>query len=68
MMEFSEAMVSVNPYEVRQELTDTMNDKAYVFRNETDLIEGLKTIRELKKKLGNMLMIKLRNTIQTFQT
>ena len=23
----------VNPYEIRQELTDTLNDKAYVFRN-----------------------------------
>lgn len=39
-----------NPYEIRQKLTDTMNDKAYVFRNETNLIEGLKTIRQLKKE------------------
>ena len=31
-----------NPYEIRQQLTDTMNEKAYVFRNEKDLIEGLK--------------------------
>lgn len=38
----------VNPYEVRQELTDTMNDKAYVFRNEADLVEGLKKVRQLK--------------------
>lgn len=37
-----------NPYEIRQELTDTMNDKAYVFRNESDLIAGLKKIRQLK--------------------
>ncbi len=39
-----------NPYEIRQKLTDTMNDKAYVFRNETNLIEGLKAIRQLKKE------------------
>jgi succinate dehydrogenase / fumarate reductase flavoprotein subunit len=37
-----------NPYEIRQELTDTMNNKAYVYRNETDLVAGLKRIRELK--------------------
>jgi len=37
-----------NPYEIRQQLTDTMNDKAYVYRNETDLVAGLKKIRELK--------------------
>lgn len=40
----------VNPYEIRQELTDTMNEKAYVYRNETDLVAGLKKIRELKTK------------------
>lgn len=39
-----------NPYEIRQELTDTMNDKAYVYRTEEDLIDGLKKIRELKAK------------------
>jgi len=37
-----------NPYEIRQQLTDTMNEKAYVYRNETDLVAGLKKIRELK--------------------
>ncbi|RMW37840.1 MAG: succinate dehydrogenase/fumarate reductase flavoprotein subunit [Nitrosopumilus sp.] len=37
-----------NPYEIRQELTDVMNEKAYVYRNETDLVAGLKRIRELK--------------------
>jgi succinate dehydrogenase / fumarate reductase flavoprotein subunit len=40
----------VNPYEIRQELTDTMNEKAYVFRNEENLIAGLKKIRQLKKE------------------
>ena len=40
----------VNPYEIRQELTDTLNDKAYVYRNESGLIEGLKKIRDLKNK------------------
>ena len=38
----------VNPYEVRKELTDTMDDKAYVFRTEETLLSGLKRIRELK--------------------
>ena len=37
-----------NPYEIKQELTDTLNDKAYVYRNQTELVEGLKKIRELK--------------------
>ena len=41
---------NANPYEIRQELTDTMNEKAYVYRNETDLVAGLKKIRELKKQ------------------
>ena len=40
----------VNPYEIRQQLTDTMNEKAYVYKNETNLVEGLKKIRELKKQ------------------
>ncbi len=39
---------NANPYEIRQALTDTMNEKAYVYRNEKDLVEGLKKIRELK--------------------
>ncbi|HEY8522853.1 MAG TPA: succinate dehydrogenase/fumarate reductase flavoprotein subunit, partial [Nitrososphaeraceae archaeon] len=38
----------VNPYEVRKKLTDTMDEKAYVFRTEENLISGLKKIRELK--------------------
>ena len=39
-----------NPYEIRQQLTDTMNEKAYVYRNETDLVAGLKKIRDLKQQ------------------
>ncbi len=39
-----------NPYEIRQAVTDTMNEKAYVYRNENDLVEGLKTIRNLKEQ------------------
>jgi succinate dehydrogenase / fumarate reductase, flavoprotein subunit len=38
----------VNPYEIRKELTDTMDTKAYVFRKEQDLAEGLKKVKELK--------------------
>ena len=39
-----------NPYEIRQALTDTMNEKAYVYRNETDLVEGLKRVRQLRTR------------------
>lgn len=39
---------SVNPYEVRKTMTDTMDEKAYVFRNEQGLAEALKKVRELK--------------------
>jgi succinate dehydrogenase / fumarate reductase flavoprotein subunit len=38
----------VNPYEIGRELTDTMDAKAYVFRKEEDLIEGLKKVKELR--------------------
>jgi succinate dehydrogenase / fumarate reductase flavoprotein subunit len=38
----------VNPYEVRKQLTDVMDAKAYVFRNEQALGEALKKARELK--------------------
>jgi succinate dehydrogenase / fumarate reductase flavoprotein subunit len=37
-----------NPYEVRQALTDMMNDRAYVYRSERDLTEGLRTLRFLR--------------------
>lgn len=40
----------VSPYEVKQELSDMMNEKAYVFRNEKDLVAGLTKLRELKEK------------------
>ena len=39
-----------NPYEVRQELTEIMNDKAYVYRTESDLVEGLKKLREIRAR------------------
>lgn len=38
----------VNPYEIRKDLTDTMDEKAYVYRNEIDLIAGLKKVRHLQ--------------------
>lgn len=41
---------NANPYEIRQDLTDTMNDKAYVYRDENSLIEGLKKIRSLREQ------------------
>ena len=37
-----------NPYEIRQALTDVMNEKAYVFRNGTDLADGLRRVRQLR--------------------
>ena len=40
----------INPYEIKKELTDTMDDKAYVFRNEQELIAGLKKVRRLKEQ------------------
>ncbi len=40
----------VNPYEIKQELTDTLNEKAYVYRDEASLVEGLKKIRALKEQ------------------
>lgn len=39
---------SVNPYEIKEELTNIMNEKAYVYRNEKDLTEGLQKIRQLR--------------------
>jgi succinate dehydrogenase / fumarate reductase flavoprotein subunit len=42
---------SVNPYEVRKQMTDTMDDKAYVFRNEQGLSDALKKVRELKASM-----------------
>lgn len=39
-----------NPYEIRQEIAETMNDKAYVYRNEEGLVDGLKKIRSLHKQ------------------
>ncbi len=41
----------VNPYEVRKQLTDVMDDKAYVFRNEQALADALKKTRELKASM-----------------
>ena len=41
---------NANPYEIRQRLTDIMNEKAYVYRNETDLVSGLQQIRQLKQQ------------------
>ena len=40
----------VNPYEVKQEVAETLNAKAYVYRNHNDLADGLKKIRDLKQK------------------
>ena len=39
-----------NPYEIRQQLTDTMNEKAYVYRDGETLAEGLRRVRNLQKQ------------------
>jgi len=39
---------SANPYEIRQDLTDIMDEKAHVYRNEKNLVEGLKKLRQLR--------------------
>ena len=39
---------NVNPYEIRKELTDTMDDKAYVFRSDQGLTQALKKLKELQ--------------------
>lgn len=39
-----------NPYEVRQTLTDLMNDHAYVYRDEEGLAQGLRKLRELREQ------------------
>ncbi|HJU79892.1 MAG TPA: succinate dehydrogenase/fumarate reductase flavoprotein subunit [Nitrososphaeraceae archaeon] len=38
----------VNPYDIRKEFTDMMDVKAYIFRDENKLLEGLKKVRELR--------------------
>lgn len=40
----------VNPYELRDELTRTMEDTAYIFRTGDKMAEGIKKIKELKAK------------------
>jgi len=39
----------VNPYQLRRDLTDVMDAKAYVFRHEEALEEGLRKVAELKQ-------------------
>ena len=48
----------LNPYEVRKELTDTMEAKAHIFRTEQDLIDGLKQVRDIKESSWKRVMIK----------
>ena len=51
----------VNPYEVKQEVAEILNAKAYVYRNHNDLAEVSKRYENLNKKPGNMLMILLKS-------
>ncbi|CAI9832015.1 MAG: FAD-binding protein [Nitrosopumilus sp.] len=38
-----------NPYEIRQQLTDIMNEKAYVYRDGEGLADGLRQVRKLRQ-------------------
>ncbi len=40
----------INPYELKDEITRTMEEKAYIFRNGEMIAEGIKKIKELKAK------------------
>ncbi|MFQ5940382.1 MAG: succinate dehydrogenase/fumarate reductase flavoprotein subunit [Nitrososphaerales archaeon] len=42
-----------NPYQIRKELTDMMDEKAYVFRTGDDLADGIKKVKELQKRSWN---------------
>ena len=42
-----------DPYQIRRELRITMDEKFHVFRNGDEMKEGLKKIRELKKRFEN---------------
>lgn len=39
-----------NPYDIRQRLTDALNDKAYVYRDGPTLAEGLRIVRDLRRQ------------------
>jgi succinate dehydrogenase / fumarate reductase flavoprotein subunit len=39
----------INPYEVRKQLSETMDAKAHVYRKESDLSDGLRIIKELQR-------------------
>ncbi len=41
---------SENPYEIKKELTDMMDEKAYVFRTGESLAEAIKKVKELKER------------------
>ncbi|QKR00191.1 FAD-binding protein [Metallosphaera tengchongensis] len=45
---------AVTPYEIRNKLQDVMEEKVGVFRNERDLMEAIKTIRDLKEASRDM--------------
>jgi succinate dehydrogenase / fumarate reductase flavoprotein subunit len=39
-----------NPYEIRKQLTDVMDERAYVFRTGDDLAYAIKKVKELKER------------------
>lgn len=39
-----------NPYQIKKELTDLMDDKAYVFRTGEDLADAIKKVKELQER------------------
>lgn len=52
-------------YFIRRELRSTMDKCFYIFRNERDMTEGLKKIKELKERMKNMIVTDKDRTYNT---
>ncbi len=51
---YLEGKGSVRPFELREKLHETMTNKVGIFRNEKDLSEAVKEIRELEAEIPNI--------------
>ena len=51
---YLEGKGSVRPFEIREKLHQTMTNKVGIFRNEKDLSEAVKEIRELESEIPNI--------------
>ena len=43
-----------SPYQLKKELNETMDKNLWIFRNENELKEAVKKIKELKERYGNI--------------